>query len=193
MQNFCYIIGDRTSGQALVVDPAWEPEKILKEVKKEGFTLSGMIASHSHYDHLNAAGAILEKVDVPVLMNEREFEISRMGGDIFVDLKSAAKPVADNDEIRLGSQTLRFIHTPGHTPGGQCVMAGGYLITGDTLFIDGCGRYDLPGGNEEDLKKSLKRIALLLGSLVVYPGHDYGPVPFRKLEEEVKENPFLRE
>jgi len=192
MQNFSYLIADQKTKRALVLDPAWAADKILAEVESGGFKLTGVIATHSHYDHVNAVPEILEKFDIPVYVNKNELAVAKLGLDIFVDLRGGAKLVTDEETLELGETTIRFIHTPGHTPGSQCVIAGENLLTGDTLFIGGCGRYDLPGGDEGALKASLKRIAGLPGELVIYPGHDYGDVPFRKLADEKKDNPFLK-
>ncbi len=192
MQNFCYIIGDRSSRQAFVVDPCWEAEKILKEIESEDLKLAGIIATHSHYDHVNIVDAFLKEKDLPVYVNKDELVVKQYGLDIFVDLSKNAKVVGDNDEIKLGHTGITCLHTPGHTPGGQCVQVGDYLLTGDTLFIGGCGRYDLPGGSPEALEASLKRISKLAGSLIICPGHDYGDVPQKKLEMEKKDNKFLK-
>jgi glyoxylase-like metal-dependent hydrolase (beta-lactamase superfamily II) len=127
-----------------------------------------------------------------VYAQKEEIAYAKEGHAIVGDLGETAKPMSDGDVIELGDTKLRLIHTPGHTPGSQCVEVAGSLLTGDTLFIGGCGRSDLPGGNPELLFKSLGKIAKLRPDVRVCPGHDYGEVPERTLGEELKLNPYLR-
>ncbi len=192
MQNFCYLIGDDKSKQALIVDPAWAPDKILSTVEKEGFKLAGFIVSHAHYDHTNAIEELLKKVDVPVYATREETLYAEAGGMIVGKLGNTLKPVAGGERMNLGETPIEFLHTPGHTPGSQCIRVGTYLITGDTLFVGGCGRSDLPGGDPVQLFRSLRKIAELPGELEICPGHDYGPVRQRSLREEAEENPYLK-
>jgi glyoxylase-like metal-dependent hydrolase (beta-lactamase superfamily II) len=192
MQNFFYLIGDTKTKQALIVDPAWDPDFIVKTVAAEGFTLNGFVVSHAHYDHTNAIDVLLQKLDVPVYAHKDEVPYAKSGNGIVGDLGDTVKPTTDGQVLELGETKLTFVHTPGHTPGSQCVQVGDCLITGDTLFIGGCGRSDLPGGEPERLFQSLSKIAKLPSSLRVCPGHDYGDVPERTLGEELKVNPYLR-
>lgn len=193
MQNFSYLIGDEKTKKALIVDPGWEPDTILKTVTAAGFNLSGMLVSHAHYDHTNAIEELLEKVDVPVYVNHDEVKMAKLGNPIFGSLGRTVHPMKGGDVLDLGKTKIEFLHTPGHTPGSQCFLVGNNLITGDTLFIDGCGRSDLPGGDAGTLLKSLKKLSGLPGDTVICPGHDYGPVKTRVMSEEKKENPYLRE
>ena len=191
MQNICHIIVDTATKKALVVDPAWEADAIRKRLEAESLTLSGVIATHAQYDHTNAITGLLRKADVPVYAQTAEIAYAALGGSIVADLGSSVKPVNNNGEIRLGETVVRFLHTPGHTPGSQCVWVGDHLLTGDTLFIGGCGRSDFPGGDPEALHRSLRMIATLPGHLMVCPGHDYGCVPQRPLSEESAANRYL--
>jgi len=192
MQNFCYLIGDEDSKKAFILDPAWQPDTIFKTVEENGFTLAGLIISHAHYDHTNAILDILKKTDVPVYAHPEEITYSKSGVSIVGKLGSTVKAVQGGDKIKLGQTEIEFLHTPGHTPGSQCVKVGNALMTGDTLFIGGCGRADLPGGDLPTLTKSLSKIAKLPADLILYPGHDYGFVQNRSLMEEVKDNPYLK-
>ena len=192
MQNFCYLIGDQKSKKAFVVDPAWSPDEILSTVKKEGFTLSGLLVSHAHYDHTNAIEDLLDRVDVPVYVNKEEIPFSQSGNSIVGNLGRTAKGMEGGSSVQLGETEIKFLHTPGHTPGSQCIQVGDYLITGDTLFVGGCGRSDLPGGDAATLFKSLQKIAKLPSNLTLCPGHDYGVVKQRSLGEEKNENPYLQ-
>ena len=192
MQNFSYLIGDDKTKQAFVVDPAWEPDTIIKTVNQAGFKLAGMIVSHAHFDHTNAIEALLEKFDVPVYANRAEIPFAKSGNAIVGKLGKTVQPVDGGDKIRLGETELTFLHTPGHTPGSQCVLVGNHLVTGDTLFVGGCGRSDLPGGDAATLFESLKKISKLPASTEICPGHDYGVVPTRNLREEIEDNPYLQ-
>lgn len=192
MQNFCYLIGDEKTKKAFVVDPAWAPEKIVETVKKEGFTLAGLIVSHAHYDHTNAIDVLLDNFDIPVYAQKEEVAYARAGHSIVGRLGATVKALDGEETVQLGETALRFIPTPGHTPGSQCVQVGHNLITGDTLFIGGCGRSDLPGGDPEKLFQSLQKIAKLPSELVVCPGHDYGVKQTRSLGDEKKDNPYLQ-
>lgn len=192
MQNFGYLIGDEKTKQALVVDPAWDPTQIIKLVSDEGFTLAGLVVTHAHYDHVNAIEILLDKFDVPVYANKNELAYAKSGNSIVGDLGRTAKPMEGGDVLQLGETPITFLHTPGHTPGSQCIQIGKHLITGDTLFIGGCGRTDLPGGDPATLFKSMQKIAQLPGDLEVCPGHDYGEKPRRSLQEELQLNPYLK-
>lgn len=192
MQNFGYMIADEGSKSALIVDPAWAPAQIMKVVDENGFKLAGLVVTHAHFDHTNAIELLLDKVDVPVYAQNEEIAYAKSGNSIVGDLGRTARAVRGGEKIKLGESEIEFLHTPGHTPGSQCLLAGNHLITGDTLFIDGCGRSDLPGGDAATLFKSLQKIATLSPDLVICPGHDYGPVRQRTLRNEIEENVYLQ-
>jgi glyoxylase-like metal-dependent hydrolase (beta-lactamase superfamily II) len=192
MQNFGYLIGDQKTKQALIVDPAWDPTKIAAEAQEGGFKIAGFIITHAHYDHVNAIDPLLFKFDVPVYANKEEITYAKSGNSIVGDLGRTAKAVEGGETLQLGDTVITFLHTPGHTPGSQCIRVGNQLVTGDTLFIGGCGRSDLPGGDPATLFKSLKKIASLPVDLEICPGHDYGDVPKRLLKDELQKNPYLR-
>jgi len=192
MQNFGYLIGDEKTKKAFVVDPAWDPKKITSVAEKDGYTIDGLIVTHAHYDHTNAIELLLARHDVPVYVHPLEVEYSQSGVGIVGDLGSTVKRVEGDQKVFLGETEIRFLHTPGHTPGSQCILIGNYLVTGDTLFIGGCGRADLPGGDAPTLFKSLKKISTLSPQLEICPGHDYGVVKQRNLKTELMENPYLQ-
>jgi glyoxylase-like metal-dependent hydrolase (beta-lactamase superfamily II) len=145
-----------------------------------------------HHDHTNAILDILKKHDIPVYANKNEIPFSKSGNRIVGELGSTAKALEGGDKIKLGDTEIEVLHTPGHTPGSQCLRLGNNLITGDTLFIGGCGRSDLPGGDAATLFESLKKIRTLPSNLQICPGHDYGDVPERPLSEEIAANPYLQ-
>ena len=192
MQNFGYMIGDPKTREALIVDPAWDAQKLAAIVEKEGFKLKGLLISHAHYDHTNAIEEMLQRFDIPVYANINEIDYAKSGHQIIGSIGRTAKGMQGGDEIKLGETTITLLHTPGHTPGSQCALVEDRLLTGDTLFIDGCGRSDLPGGDPALLFQSLRRIAGLSPNIQIMPGHDYGDAPSRRLKDEMTSNPYLK-
>lgn len=183
MRNFTYVIGDRETGEAILVDPAYRPDELLELLTAEGLSLVGAVATHYHPDHVGGSlmghqhvegvRELLDLVDVPVHAQRAEVErlVARAGvsGD-----QLAAH--ADGDVLAVGSLEVTLRHTPGHTPGSQCLVVEGRLVSGDTLFIDGCGRTDLPGGDARDLYVTLQeRLANVPDDTVLFPGHLYSP------------------
>lgn len=192
MQNFGYAIADAATRQAILVDPAWQPDTLTRLIEENGWTLAGLAITHAHYDHTNAIESLLERFDVPVYANPAEILYAKSGASIVGSLGRTAKPTDGGETVRLGDSEIRFLHTPGHTPGSQCIQAGNDLLTGDTLFIGGCGRSDLPGGDPATLFRTLQRISHMPPELTVWPGHDYGIAPSRRLNEEKADNPYLQ-
>jgi len=192
MQNFVYLVGCSETKKAVVIDPAWEVDTILKTAEKDGITLVGALITHSHFDHTNGIQDLLARVDVPIYAHRSEVEFSRLGSPLLGNLSPNVKAVEGGDKLEVGNVTIQFIHTPGHTPGSQCFLMKDSLLSGDTLFIGGCGRCDLPGGDPEALYRSLKSLSRLPAGTMLYPGHDYGSVRTRSLSLESKENPYLQ-
>ena len=185
MQNFCYFIGDADSRQVAVVDPAWDADAILARARDHGYTLTAVLLTHGHYDHCNAVRDLLAQVPVPVYLSRNE------AGFYQPDCETVQE-TTDGQEILIGRLAVRCIHTPGHTPGGQCFLAGNILLTGDTLFVNGCGRCDLPGGNARTMYHTLYEVLLKLpDETEIYPGHAYGGKNHATLGEQKKTNPYL--
>ena len=183
MVNFAYIVGDRSSGEALIVDPAYGIAELLAAAEADGMRVVGAIATHYHPDHVGGSlmGHRIEGVaemlathPVPIHANRDEVELIRRSTGV-----SSSDLVGHDsgDRVRVGSVGIELVHTPGHTPGSQCLLVAGRLISGDTLFLDGCGRTDLPGGDPEAMYDSLQRLAALPAQTVVYPGHRYSAAP----------------
>ncbi|RJQ80664.1 MBL fold metallo-hydrolase [Amycolatopsis panacis] len=183
MRNFAYLVGDRETGEAVVVDPAYAVRDLLALLEADGMRLTGAIATHYHADHvggdlmgipLPGIAELLAEAPVPVHVNavEREW-VGRVTGVSEADLRGHEH----DDVLSVGSIDIRLLHTPGHTQGSQCLLVGDRLITGDTLFLEGCGRTDLPGGDSDEIFRSLQGLAGLPGDPVVYPGHQYSPEP----------------
>ncbi|HNV86046.1 MAG TPA: MBL fold metallo-hydrolase [Candidatus Omnitrophota bacterium] len=198
MENFAYLVGDLSTKECFAVDPAWDVSAILDAAEKDGMRITGVLATHAHYDHLNAAAELLRETGGKIYIHEEEIEFlkkagARSGG-IFVNAApESIVPVRDREKVRIGHVEVQCLHTPGHTPGSQCFLAGKNLITGDTLFVDYCGRCDLPGGSPERLHESLsKKLAALDDEIVLYPGHNYSNRPAARLGDEKKTNPYLK-
>lgn len=192
MQNVGYLIGDDMSKKAILVDPAWEADTFLRMAEEAGLTVAGLAVTHAHYDHTNAIEELLNTLDVPVYANRNEVPYAKSGSSIVGTLGRTVRPTEGGEKISLGDVEIEFLHTPGHTPGSQCLKVGTSLLTGDTLFVGGCGRSDLPGGDAATLFRSLKKIATLPAELEVCPAHDYGDVRTRPLREELAANPYLK-
>lgn len=199
MQNFTYLIGDPVSREALVVDAAWDIAAILQLAEQDGFTITKALVTHYHQDHLGGdftghhiqgAVELLEKVKAKVYIHKAEAEfLSRLVGLSASDVVQ----VDSGDTATVGNVTVTFIHTPGHTPGSQCFLVENRLVAGDTLFINSCGRVDLPGSNPEHMYESLtQKLAKLPDDTVIYPGHNYAEKPFATLGEQKRHNMFLR-
>lgn len=192
MVNFAYLLGDRRSGECVVVDPAYAIKDIISIAEADGMKITGALASHYHADHIGGSmmghtiegiTALLEEHQVPIHINVHEAPwVVRTTGVSESDLTTHES----GDEIMVGEIPITFVHTPGHTPGSQCFLAAGCLVSGDTLFLEGCGRTDLPGSDVEAMYDSLTLLASLPDDTVVLPGHRYSEPPAARLGD-VKE------
>jgi glyoxylase-like metal-dependent hydrolase (beta-lactamase superfamily II) len=197
MQNFTYLIGDPVSREALVVDAAWDIPALIQLVEQDGYTITKALVTHYHQDHLGGdfagyhiqgATELLEKVKAKVYIHKAEAPfLGRLAGLS----KSDIVQVESGDTTTVGNATITFIHTPGHTPGSQCFLVENRLVAGDTLFINSCGRVDLPGSSVEDMYYSLQKLANLPDDTVLYPGHNYADRPFAKLADQKRHNMYL--
>jgi glyoxylase-like metal-dependent hydrolase (beta-lactamase superfamily II) len=187
MANFFYLGKGEQGAGGFVVDPAHSAQKILEAARKADATVSHIFLTHHHYDHVDAAQEVKAATGARILAHPLSEKF--LAGKVQID-----EGLSDGQIIEFGAgEGVRVIHTPGHSPGGIClVVADTWLITGDTLFVGNCGRTDLPGGNPRELFDSLQKLKALPGHLIVYPGHDYGPEPFRSLAEEIRLNPVLQ-
>ena len=198
MRNFAYLIGDRETGDCVVVDPAYAANDLVDALESDGMHLSGVLVSHHHPDHvggsmmgfeLKGLAELLERVSVPVHVNTHEADwVSRITGISLSDLTSHEH----GDKVAIGDVEIELLHTPGHTPGSQCFLLDGRLVAGDTLFLEGCGRTDFPGGNVDDMFRSLQALATLSGDPTVYPGHWYSADPSAPLSVVRKSNYVYR-
>jgi glyoxylase-like metal-dependent hydrolase (beta-lactamase superfamily II) len=198
MQNFVYLIGDPATRDCVVVDPAWEIDTIVDTAAADGFTIRGALVTHTHQDHV---GGSLESWGMPGRIPGVEELLARVPAKVYVHkaerefvrgLGSELQPVDNHDSLQLGRLTVSFMHTPGHTPGSQCFLVDGRLISGDTLFIGSCGRTDLPGSDPQEMYYSLtQRLGALPDETVLFPGHNYGGSS-SSIGREKRQNPFLR-
>ena len=198
MVNFVYLIGDRQTRECVVVDPAYSVADILKIVNDDEMTLTGVLATHYHPDHIGGSmmgmqiqgvAELLEHVQVPIHINRNESKWVRRTTEISEDDLTAHD---GGDKISVGDVSITLVHTPGHTPGSQCFLVEHRLVAGDTLFLDGCGRTDLPGGNPGDLYSSLQMLATLPAETIVCPGHQYSALPSANLGDVVATNHVFR-
>lgn len=185
MENFVYLIHDHATDRAAVVDPAWEVPEVLALAQRRGVTITDILLTHSHHDHINGIEAVLETFDAQLHLLKDE---ARFWGN-YLDLPTLHH---GGDRIELGETAIQVLHTPGHTPGSACYHIGDSLITGDTLFVFGCGRCDLRGGDPEQMYVTLKDMAEQLPSSTrIHPGHNYAEKGTSTLEEQVAGNPFM--
>ncbi len=185
MQNFQYFVGDARTKEVALVDPAWDTELLYSEAKNNGYKISCIFLTHGHPDHANAVTQILAEHDIPAYISKYEPAFYKPKHKNIVE-------VEHGEIITVGGVEFECLLTPGHTPGSTCYKHNGVLLTGDTLFIDGCGRCDLPGGNAREMYNSLYNIILKLpDATVIYSGHDYGAAPFATLGSLKKTNPYL--
>jgi glyoxylase-like metal-dependent hydrolase (beta-lactamase superfamily II) len=201
MVNFVYLIGDRETGEAVAVDPAYGARELVELVGADGMRLTGVLATHWHPDHVGGdlMGYGIEgirelsgmaDVAAPVHVHRDEAEwVKRTTGVSDSDLVLHDS----GDTVQVGAIPVTLMHTPGHTPGSQCFVVDGKLVAGDTLFLEGCGRTDLPGADPDAMYESLtQRLATVPDDTVLYPGHLYSPEPFATMGETRARNYVFR-
>ena len=195
MQNFIYLIGSRRTHECVIVDPAWDTQGLIDFAEQEGMRITGALVTHYHPDHVGGhmgpfavPGGVAElngAVGARAHVNKHEADgLMRITGLSESDLVRHDS----GDIIELGDVSIELIHTPGHTPGSQCFLVHERLVTGDTLFVEGCGRVDLPGGDARQLRESLRMLSKLPDQVIVCPGHDYGRKPTNTIAEQKRNN-----
>ena len=197
MANFTYLVGSRSTRQVVVVDPAWDIDGLLKHIEERDYQLTAALATHYHPDHIGGgmrghsiAGVaeLLERQPVKIYAHKLEAAgVKKVTGVSDTDLVK----VDSGDTLKVGDVEIEFLHTPGHTPGSQCFRVKNTLVSGDTLFIDGCGRVDLPGSDTQDMYESLQKLKALPDDTLLLPGHNYSAVPNATLGETKQRNAYL--
>lgn len=198
MVNFAYAIGDRATGECLLVDPAYSVNDLVDLVEADGMRVVGALATHYHADHIGGsmmgydiegAAALAERCDCPIHVQADEAEWIRKTTTLTNDQLATHR---SGDVVEVGDVRITLVHTPGHTPGSQCFHVDGRLVSGDTLFLDGCGRTDLPGSNPEQMYTSLQTLRAMPTDTIVYPGHHYSAPSSATLDAIVESNYVFR-
>ncbi|HET7149588.1 MAG TPA: MBL fold metallo-hydrolase [Candidatus Nitrosopolaris sp.] len=181
MDNFTYILADEDNGEAAVIDPSWDLEKIFDVVKKNGWKIKYIFNTHTHFDHILGNQQIAAATEAKIVQHKN----SAQPNDITVE---------DGQIISIGKIMIRIIHTPGHSSDSMSLVVNNELVlTGDTLFVGNCGRVDLPGSDASEMYESLfGKIANLEDSMIVYPGHNYGITQTSTIGQEKKTNNVLK-
>jgi glyoxylase-like metal-dependent hydrolase (beta-lactamase superfamily II) len=198
MSVFAYLVGCEKTKEALVIDPAGDEDRILREANKKGLKINYIVNTHSHVDHILGNKRMQDLTNATIVIHEKEayalthqsLQMLNMFGA--EPSPPAGRTVKDGDVITVGEVSLSVIHTPGHSPGAICLYGHGLVFTGDTLFVEGVGRTDLGGGSHEVLVSSIRnKLFTLPDSTVVLPGHNYGSAPKSTIGREKTNNPYV--
>ena len=201
MVNFVYLVGDRETGEALIVDPAYGVRELVELAGADDMRVVGALVTHYHPDHVGgsmmgwdiegvAELLSIDDVDAPIHVNRNEAR----GVQMVTGASESDLVLHDGgDVVTVGAIPITLVHTPGHTPGSQCFLVDGRLVAGDTLFLDGCGRTDLPGGDADEMYLSLtQRLGAVPDDTVLYPGHQYSAAPSATMGETRASNYVFR-
>ena len=184
-QTNTYLVWEENSPTCVVIDPGYQPETILSEVKNLGKEIAAILLTHGHFDHVGGVRELAAETGCPVFLNEADLSMppQMTAGPLYY-----TNTYGEGDFVEAAGLSFKVLHTPGHTPGSICLTCENAMFSGDTLFWGSCGRTDLPGGSWATIRKSLLRLADLSGDYDVYPGHGDATT----LSFERKMNPYMR-
>ncbi|CAH1200612.1 putative polyketide biosynthesis zinc-dependent hydrolase BaeB [Paenibacillus plantiphilus] len=182
--NYCYLIVEKASNYAILVDPAWEWETITGKLEELQVQLKAILLTHSHQDHVHLVQPLLDVYDPQVYMSRCEMD------DYRYDCRNL-NALQDSDILSVGGLKIAALLTPGHTSGSMCYHMQGVLFTGDTLFTEGCGNCNTKGGSAEQMFESIQRLRLLPTHTRIFPGHSFGHPPGQTLGYLLKENIYM--
>ncbi|HUL37632.1 MAG TPA: MBL fold metallo-hydrolase [Thermodesulfobacteriota bacterium] len=197
---FCYLIGDEETQEGLFIDPADDAKRLLSAAKSQGLNkIKYIVNTHSHVDHIMGNAEMAKKTGAKLVVHEEDAPgLSQTPSYLLEMFGATPSPPADitvreGDIIQVGSVKLKVLHTPGHSPGGMSLYMDGMVFTGDTLFVGSVGRTDFPGSSWDVLEASIrKKLYVLPGETVVFPGHNYGSTPTSTIQYERRHNPFVK-
>ncbi|HLE18098.1 MAG TPA: MBL fold metallo-hydrolase [Syntrophales bacterium] len=198
MAVFAYLLGDKQSGEALVIDPASETEDILTVAKKNNLKIKYIVNTHGHVDHISGNNDMKKLTGAQIIIHEKDADrLTSTSPESFAMFQAKPSPAADitvrdGEHLRVGNISLAVLHTPGHSPGSMSLYMDGIVFTGDTLFVEAVGRTDFPGGSWDVMHSSImEKLFTLPEETYVLPGHNYGRTPTSTIGHEKKYNPFL--
>ena len=198
MENFAYLVGCRRTREVAIVDPAWDIDRLMNIVREKDYKVNAALVTHYHPDHCggsfgqNTVSGVAELQAVnPVKIYANKLEAEGLKKVTGISDNDIAK-VESGDTLKIGDIEIEFLHTPGHTPGSQCFKVKHTLVSGDTLFINGCGRVDLPGSDVDDMYHSLQKLSALPDDTLLLPGHNYSHLPHATMAETRQQNVYMR-
>ena len=199
MAVFAYLLGDTSTGEALVIDPAANIDGIIAQADQNKVKIQYIVNTHGHVDHIAGNLDMKNKTGAKIIIHESDAEMLTSTPAMILKMfgakqsPTADRTVGDGDIISVGGISLKVLHTPGHSPGSMSLFTEGYVFTGDTLFVGGVGRTDLPGGSSQIMARSIQqKLCTLPDDTKVMPGHNYGGAPTSTIGREKTSNPFLR-
>lgn len=199
MQNYAYIVGDRETHEAVLIDAAWDIDGLISIAEQDDMKITAGLVTHFHPDHLGGSMMGMDIIGAAELVGKHPMKIYLHKSEGSYAQKVSGLSASDmvltegGDDITVGEIPIKFLHTPGHTPGSQCFLVDGHLVSGDTLFIGSCGRVDLPGSSPEDLWRSLTNVLKVLPEeTILFPGHNYSERTRSTLGDEARSNPYMR-